>query len=72
MYDMYHWDRFVPASEDAGHPHPARVPSGGRAAANGAGRAARTARRRVPAAHAVQVALDRRDNGGDSRTARDQ
>jgi hypothetical protein len=64
---MYHWDRPVPATEDSsenGRGRPA--PGGGRAAVRAAGA------RRAPAAHAVQVALDRRDNGGDSRAQRDQ
>ena len=56
MYDMYHWDRSVPATEDTGNarPDPAR------------------ARRPAAAAQAVQVALDRRDNGGDASDPRDQ
>ena len=70
MYDMYHWDRSVPAADDGGHTNPARTPAGGRAMANGAAKAGRPAGR-APAAQAVQVALDRRDNGGDSRTSRD-
>jgi hypothetical protein len=70
VYDMYHWDRAVPAAENGGHTNPAGNPAVRRAAANGAAKAARSAGR-PPAAHAVQVALDRRDNGGDSRTSRD-
>jgi len=56
VYDMYHWDRSVPATEDTGNarPDPAR------------------ARRPAAAAQAVQVALDRRDNGGDASDPRDQ
>ena len=61
MYDMYHWDRSVPVTEDTAETSPAQASQ--RAAANGAGRAH---------AWAVQVALDRRDNGGDSRDPRDQ
>jgi hypothetical protein len=67
VYDMYHWDRSAPATEDAetGRAHASR-----QAAANGVGRArARAGQPR--AAHAVQVALDRRDNGGDSSDPRD-
>ena len=56
MYDMYHWDRSVPATEDTGNTSPAPA------------RASRPA----AAAQAVQVALDRRDNGGDARDPRDQ
>ena len=67
MYDMYHWDRPAPATEDA---ETSRARASHQAAANGAGRA--HARARQPrAAQAVQVALDRRDNGGDSRDSRD-
>ena len=57
MYDMYHWDSSVPATEDTGDAGPAR---GG------------ASRRPMAAAQAVQVALDRRDNGGDAGNARDQ
>jgi hypothetical protein len=55
VYDMYHWDSSVPATEDSGDT--ARARANGRPAA---------------AAQAVQVALDRRDNGGDAGGARDQ
>ena len=58
MYDMYHWDSSVPATEDSGDT--------GRARARGTGS------RPPAAAQAVQVALDRRDNGGDARGPRDQ
>jgi hypothetical protein len=56
VYDMYHWDSAVPATEDTGNTRqrPAR------------------ASRPTAAAHAVQVALDRRDNGGDASDPRDQ
>ena len=57
MYDMYHWDSSVPATEDTGDTSPAR---------------GRASRRPPAAAQAVQVALDRRDNGGDAGNARDQ
>jgi len=68
VYDMYHWDRSAPATEDTAEAPRARTSH--QAAANGAGRA--HARARQPrAAQAVQVALDRRDNGGDSRDSRD-
>ena len=63
MYDMYHWDRSAPVTEDAAET--SRVHASHRAASSGAGRA------RPPAAQAVQVALDRRDNGGDFRDSRD-
>jgi hypothetical protein len=56
VYDMYHWDRSVSATEDTGESSPAPA------------RASRPA----VAAQAVQVALDRRDNGGDASAPRDQ
>ena len=56
MYDMYHWDSSVPATEDTGNTSPAPA------------RASRPA----AGAQAVQVALDRRDNGGDASDPRDQ
>ena len=69
MYDMYYWDKPEP-------PGPARL-TGARHPRRPAGR---TAHPRRPAGgapcpgpvQAVQVALDRRDNGGDSRAPRDQ
>ena len=64
MYDMYHWDRYAPVTEDAAETSRAR------AASNRAGRA-RARASQPPAARAVQVALDRRDNGGDFRDSRD-
>jgi hypothetical protein len=63
VYDMYHWDRPAP-NEDAAETSRARP------ASNGAGRA-RARASRPPAAQAVQIALDRRDNGGDFRDSRD-
>jgi len=57
VYDMYHWDSSVPATEDTGDASPAR---------------ARASSRPAAAARAVQVALDRRDNGGDATGTRDQ
>ena len=63
VYDMYHWDQPDPPARGV-REHSGR-PAGG-------------ARRRGltgwagPAAQAVQVALDRRDNGGDSSATRDQ
>ena len=56
MYDMYHWDSSVPATEDTGKTSQARA----------------RANRPSTAAQAVQVALDRRDNGGDASDPRDQ
>jgi hypothetical protein len=69
VYDMYHWDRSAPVTEDTAETTRARASHG--AAANGADRAPGWAGR-APAAQAVQVALDRRDNGGDSHDSRDQ
>jgi hypothetical protein len=63
VYDMYHWDRPAP-TEDAAET------SRGHAASNGAGRA-RARASLPPAAQALQIALDRRDNGGDFRDSRD-
>ena len=76
MYDMYHWDQPDPAA-GSGTERPARRADGARHPArradaadrprhqvNGDGCAGLTARP-APAARAVQVALDRRDNGGD-------
>lgn len=69
MYDMYHWDQSAPATEDTADTSRARASY--RAAANGSAKEhARAAQ--APAAQAVQVALDRRDNGGDSRDSRGQ
>ena len=68
MYDMYHWDRSAPATEDT---EASRTHASQQAASNGAGRA-RAWAGPPPAAQAVQVALDRRDNGGDSRDPRDR
>lgn len=61
MYDMYHWDsvgrgggagcQTVPATEETGEASQDR---------------ARPSSRPATAAQAVQVALDRRDNGGDA------
>ena len=69
MYDMYYWDQAEPppAAALTGTRHPRRP-------------ARRTAHPRRPAGatphpgpvRAVQVALDRRDNGGDSGAPRDQ
>ena len=56
MYDMYHWDSSAQATEDTRNTSQARA------------RASRPA----AAAQAVQVALDRRDNGGDASDPRYQ
>ena len=56
MYDMYHWDSSAQATEDTGNTSQGRTRAG----------------RPAAAAQAIQVALDRRDNGGDASNARDQ
>jgi hypothetical protein len=69
VYDMYYWDQSDHPAR-GGTVRPARragrtvsaTARPGRAVAAGGG----------PAAHAVQVALDRRDNGGDSSATSDQ
>jgi hypothetical protein len=69
VYDMYRWDQTAPAG-GGGAPdgrHPRRQPSTSRP--NGA---ARPAAHQDRAARAVQVALDRRDNGGDPAPSPDQ
>jgi hypothetical protein len=69
VYDMYHWDQpDPPGPAPLTRARHARRPPG------------RTARPRRPAGgtpcpgpvQAVQVALDRRDNGGDTGAPRDQ
>jgi hypothetical protein len=77
VYDMYYWDETdLAAGSGAGRRGPARAGSGA-----GGARRAGLARRAAgagstggagPAARAVQVALDRRDNGGDSGVPHDQ
>jgi hypothetical protein len=64
VYDMYYWDEPDPAAPTGAErrwPVPTR-----------AGRHRPPGRVAGPAAQAVQVALDRRDNGGDSSAPRDQ
>ena len=81
MYDMYAWDQ--PASSADEHAEPSVAPrDAGRAAsatrvayashANRASRADHPGRvdHSSRAVHAVQVALDRRDNGGDAGSGR--
>ena len=79
MYDMYHWDQpdqaalngaKRPSRPVRGTRHPRRVAQPGHPAPAGRGPGAAGAP--GPAAHAVQVALDRRDNGGDSGATSDQ
>jgi hypothetical protein len=72
VYDMYAWDQ--PASSADEHAEPAAAPGEAGRAASGAqvayARHPRRADRPARAVHAVQVALDRRDNGGDPRSGR--
>ena len=75
MYDMYAWDQ--PASSADEHAEPAVAPrDAGRAASGSQGAHASHAHRASRAdhsgraVHAVQVALDRRDNGGDAGSGR--
>ncbi len=56
MYDMYPWNDH--ADSGPAEPHYAHADPAGSAA------------RAVQATHAVQVALDRRDNGGDAEAGR--
>jgi len=71
VYDMYSWDQATPAGGGRrtpdGQPRPGRGPSTSRPDG-----AARPAGRRDRAVQAVQVALDRRDNGGDPAPSPDQ
>ncbi len=64
MYDMYYWDQPDPPARGVTE-HSGRPAGGARRRGGLTGRAG-------PAAQAVQVALDRRDNGGDSSATRDQ
>ena len=76
MYDMYHWDQ-PDAAAGGGTERPSRradATDRPRHQANGDGGAGRAGLHARPAsaAHAVQVALDRRDNGGDPCAPRDK
>ena len=80
MYDMYYWDQpdqdalngaKRPSRPVRGTRHPRR-PVHGAAHPGPAGRGTGAAGAASPAAQAVQVALDRRDNGGDSSARRYQ
>jgi hypothetical protein len=79
VYDMYYWDQpdqaalngtQRPSRPVRGIRHPRRPVHG--APPGSPAPAGRDARAAGPAAQAVQVALDRRDNGGDSSARRDQ
>ena len=69
MYDMYSWVKATPAGggrRTDGRPRPGRGTS---SRPNGAARPAGSQDRAV---QAVQIALDRRDNGGDPAPSPDQ
>jgi hypothetical protein len=72
VYDMYAWDQ--PASSADEHAEPGAAPREDGRTANGTqvAYANRVSRADHPgrAVHAVQVALDRRDNGGDAGSGR--
>lgn len=69
MYDMYAWDQ--PASSADEHAEPGVAPrDAGRAATGTQVAYANHADHPGGAVHAVQVALDRRDNGGDAGSGR--
>jgi hypothetical protein len=75
VYDMYAWDQ--PASSADEHAEPAAAPREAGRAVNGTQVAYAShvtgtsqADHRGRAVHAVQVALDRRDNGGDTGSGR--
>jgi hypothetical protein len=82
VYDMYSWDQPVSPPEDNAETGPAPRAAGrpGTAAQAAAAQAAAAQRAAGPtqpasaadarAARAVQVALDRRDNGGDAGPGR--
>ena len=85
MYDMYYWDQpdqdtlngaRRPSRPVRGTRHPRRRVHGtypvAAGAAGPAGRGTGAGDTTGAAAQAVQVALDRRDNGGDSSARRDQ
>jgi hypothetical protein len=69
VYDMYAWDQ--PASSADEHAELGAAPRDAGHAASGT-QVAYASRADHPgrAAHAVQVALDRRDNGGDAGSGR--
>jgi heparin binding hemagglutinin HbhA len=68
VYDMYPWDR--PASS-TGSAHAARTAPARTAPARTAPARTAPAPRAAEGAQAVQVALDRRDNGGDAAATAD-
>ena len=66
MYDMYPWDS---ASQGDYPPRPMRSVTNSRKPGRTASAAKATARRDFSPAQAVQIALDRRDNGGEAEPA---
>ena len=78
MYDMYPWDSASQGSEGEYPPRPLRSVKTSRKTATAKTATAKTAtaktadataRRDFPPAQAVQIALDRRDNGGEAEQA---
>jgi hypothetical protein len=72
VYNMYAWDRPVSPAEDNAETGPAPRTAGrpGTAAPAAAGPTQPASADDARAARAVQVALDRRDNGGDASPGR--
>jgi hypothetical protein len=72
VYDMYHWHRIDAAADDAARHAPgtatSTAPRG--AAPHTGGPGTGLSAPGGPAVQAVQVALDRRDNGGDLAATR--
>ena len=66
MYDMYPWDS---ANQGDYPPRPMRSVKNSRKAAKTAMATKATARHDFSPAQAVQIALDRRDNGGEAEQA---
>jgi hypothetical protein len=67
MYDMYPWDS---ASQGEYPPGPLRsVKNSRKTAPDAKAKTSATARRDFSPAQAVQIALDRRDNGGEAEQA---
>jgi hypothetical protein len=65
VYNMYSWDQPASSADEHTEQSPVSTASGEKNAKAVNGKA-------FPAMHAVQVALDRRDNGGDAAPRRGQ
>ena len=72
MYDMYAWDQPASSADERAEPGAAPREAGHAASGTQVAYASHASRADHPgrAAHAVQVALDRRDNGGDAGSGR--